>query len=273
MIIRNFIKKIFCLGESKNNIQPIVNNNIPDENLTKIERNKLPLDEFLCSKCEKIPEILDINSNTNKICFECHKHWEIPISVEEYLNALNNSSFTYLNKKCLQCEGIKKDIAEKIYFCCDCKKYLCDICIEKCHMTEKEKNYLIPIEDKKNKCNVHANETADLYCLDCEEIICKKNKSHENHATFNTSKMLNDVNRSRKIIEDKISKLFNMIRLLRLINSKGNKESKKQLKEAIENEEKRIENDVDLAIYYLKHKELEEKLSKENKGGEVLIKN
>ena len=85
--------------------------------------------------------------------------------------------------------------------------------------------------------------------------------------------MLNDVNRSRKIIEDKISKLFNMIRLLRLINSKGNKESKKQLKEAIENEEKRIENDVDLAIYYLKHKELEVRLSKENKGGEVLIKN
>ena len=34
MIIWNFIKKIFCLGESKNNIQPIVNNNIPDENLT-----------------------------------------------------------------------------------------------------------------------------------------------------------------------------------------------------------------------------------------------
>jgi hypothetical protein len=68
--------------------------------------------------------------------------------------------------------------------------------------------------------------------------------------------MLNDVNRSRKIIEGKINKLFNMIRLLRLINSKGNDDSKVLLEIAILKEEKRNENDVDLAIYYLKHKEL-----------------
>ena len=129
------------------------------------------------------------------------------------------------------------------------------------------KNYLIPIGDKKNICNDHENEIADLYCLDCEEIICKKNKSHENHTTFNTNKMLNDVNRSRKIIEGKINKLFNMIRLLRLINSKGNDDSKVLLEKAILKEEKRNENDVDLAIYYLKHKELKEKSPKEKKGG------
>ena len=271
MIIWNFIKKIFCLGESKNNIQPIVNNNIPDENLTEIKRDKLPLDEFLCSKCDKIPEILDINSNTNKICFECHKHGEIQISVEEYLNALNNSSFTYLNQKCFNCKAKPQGINTKMKFCCKCKNYVCDRCVTYSHMLHQQ--YLIPIGDKKNICNDHENEIADLYCLDCEEIICKKNKSHENHATFNTSKMLNDVNRSRKIIEDKISKLFNMIRLLRLINSKGNDDSKVLLEKAILKEEKRNKNDVDLAIYYLKHKELEEKLSKENKGGEVLIKN
>ena len=71
--------------------------------------------------------------------------------------------------------------------------------------------------------------------------------------------MLNDVNRSRKIIEDKTNKLFNMLRLLRLINSKGNDDSKVLLEKAILKEEKRNKNDVDLAIYYLKHKELKEK--------------
>ena len=76
-----------------------------------------------------------------------------------------------------------------------------------------------------------------------------------------------------EINEDKTNKLFSMLRLLRLINSKGNDDSKVLLEKAILKEEKRNENDVDLAIYYLKHKELEEKLSKENKGGEVLIKN
>ena len=35
-----------------------------------------------------------------------------------------------------------------MYFYCGCKKYLCKICVEKYH-TEEEKNYLIPIEDKK----------------------------------------------------------------------------------------------------------------------------
>jgi hypothetical protein len=63
--------------------------------------------------------------------------------------------------------------------------------------------------------------------------------------------MLNDVNRSRKIIEDKINKLFNMLRLLRLINSKGNDDSKVLLEKAILKEEKRNENDVDLAINIL----------------------
>ena len=31
----------------------------------------------------------------------------------------------------------------KNVFCCDYKKYLCDICVENRHMTEKEKSYLI----------------------------------------------------------------------------------------------------------------------------------
>ncbi len=48
-----FYHKIFCFGKTQNDIQPIENNVFSDENLTKIERNKLPLDEFLCSKCEK----------------------------------------------------------------------------------------------------------------------------------------------------------------------------------------------------------------------------
>ena len=40
----------------------------------------------------------DINSNKNKISFERHKHGEIQISVEEYLNALSKSNFIYLNQ-------------------------------------------------------------------------------------------------------------------------------------------------------------------------------
>ena len=75
-----FYQKIFYFCKTQKNIQPIENNVFSDENLTKIERNKLPF-EFLCSKYAKIPEILNINSNTNKISFECHKHGEIPISV------------------------------------------------------------------------------------------------------------------------------------------------------------------------------------------------
>ena len=63
--------------------------------------------------------------------------------------------------------------------------------------------------------------------------------------------MLNDVNRSRKIIADKTKKLFSMLRLLRLINSKGNDDSKVLLEKAILKEEKRNKNDVDLAINIL----------------------
>ena len=38
-----FFQKIFCFCKTQNDIQPIENNVFSDENLTKIERNKLPL--------------------------------------------------------------------------------------------------------------------------------------------------------------------------------------------------------------------------------------
>lgn len=274
MYIKRFFQKLFCRCTSCK-VHPFVATDIPEEDLiSKAEIKKfkrVPNDQFTCNKCGIVPEILEMHSDTGNLTLNCNKHGIKPISSTKYLNSLRKSNFTYLKLKCAECHSKPSGRETQMQFCVLCRIPLCKKCCDTTH--EEHRNYLISIGEINNICRIHKNEKAELYCLDCEEIICKMNKSHENHATFNTSKILNDVKRSRKIIVNKTNKLFSMIRLLRLINSKGNDDSKVLLEKAILKEEKRNENDVDLAIYYLKHKELEEKLSKENKGGEVLIKN
>ena len=131
MIIWNFIRGLFC-GNKGNNIIPEPKDYIKEEQLTqrkyikeeqqnegekksiedessensqennertkkKVER--LPEDQFLCSKCSAIPEILNIKSNEGKISFNCHKHENEEISVNEYINSIKTANII-LKKRC-----------------------------------------------------------------------------------------------------------------------------------------------------------------------------
>ena len=69
-------------------------------------------------------------------------------------------------------------------------------------------------------------------------------------------KLQNEVDKYRKIIVERNNKLFNMIRFYRLVLSSGNDEAKKQLEKCIKKENEYDEDDKDLAIYYLKKRNL-----------------
>ena len=147
MIIWNFIRGLFCGNKGNNNIIPEPKDYIKEEQLTqreyikeeqqnegekksiedessensqennertkkKVER--LPEDQFLCSKCSAIPEILNIKSNEGKISFNCHKHENEEISVNEYINSIKDSTYFYLNNKCKMCGGKPTGIKTKL---------------------------------------------------------------------------------------------------------------------------------------------------------------
>jgi len=277
MIIWNFFRGLFC-GNKDNNIIPEPKDYIKEEQLTEREKKKtedkitedneennqrekkkkesrLPKDQFLCNKCSAIPEILNIKSNTGKISFNCHKHEKDEISVSEYINSIKNSTYFYLNNKCQMCNRKPTGIKTEMKYCLKCKKPICMKCVTYLEMEHKEQGFLINISEKNNICSEHPYEKAETYCIDCEEVICKSDKNHPLHNIINTKNMQNETNKYRKIIKDKNKKLYSFLRFYRMVLSTRNEEAIKQLEESIKNEKNKDDNEIDLAIYYLKQKE------------------
>ena len=274
MIIWNFFRGLFCGNKSNNVIQQPLDY-IKEEQLTEREKkyigdefsedseasnqstkkkdqSRLPEDQFLCSKCSLIPEILSINSNTGKISFYCHKHEYDEMSVKAYINTIRDSNYFYLNNICQRCNRKPTGIKTKMKYCLQCKKPICMKCYPYLEMEHNEKGFLINISEKNNICSEHPYEKAETYCLDCEEIICESDKNHPLHNIINTKNMQNEAIKYRKIIKEKNKKLFSFLRFYRIVLSSGNKEAIEQLEEAIKKEKNKNEYETDLAIYYLK---------------------
>ena len=128
-------------------------------------------------------------------------------------------------------------------------------CVTYLEMEHKEQGFLINISEKNNICSEHPYEKVETYCIDCEEVICKSDKNHPLHNIINTKNMQNETNKYRKIIKDKNKKLYSFLRFYRMVLSTRNEEAIKQLEESIKNEKNKDDNEIDLAIYYLKQKE------------------
>ena len=286
MFIFKFIKKIFCKKSVNPEIEysKYIQSAIKEEELTKhfeenndlisdknsnednqseinTNRNKakkkqtrIPQDQFLCSKCSSVPEILNLHSSTGILSLHCHRHAEINLSVSDYLDILKESTFFYLNNKCKICKSKPQGMKTGMKYCLKCKEPICAKCIEQWDMEHLE--YTIPIGEKNNVCYKHPNENAEMYCQDCEEIICEDDRSHRKHNAINTEILKNDVEKYRNVIIEKNQKLFSMIRFYRLVLSSGNKEAIKQLENSIEKENEIDEYDKDLVIYYLKKNKL-----------------
>ena len=283
MFILNFVKKFFCKkkefdynqyklsaikeyeltsrenkdNKGKNDLISDTSSNgnsenqIPTEGTGRKKRqSRLPQDQFLCSECSLVPEILNISSKKSKISLYCSKHEDICITTTEYLDKLKDSTFFYLNNKCTKCNAKPQGMKTSMKYCLECNVPYCAKCTSYFHMSHLD--YMVPIGDKNNVCKRHPDEKAEIYCLDCEEIICESDKSHRFHHKINTEIMQSEVDKYRKIIVERNKKLFSMIRFYRLVLSSKNEKAIQELKKSIEKRNKLDEDDCDLAIYYLK---------------------
>ena len=246
----NLISDVSSIESNENELIPDVK-----KKKKKIRQTRMPQDQFLCSKCSSVPEILGLHSHKGEISLYCHKHEEINLTVTDYLTKLKNSDFFYLNNKCKGCNHRPQGMNTKMKYCLECNLPYCFECVKMFDYEHFVEGFMIPIGEKNDTCYKHAKEKKEIYCKDCEEIICKNDKrNHDWHHVIETDndKLQNEVDKYRKIIVEKNNKLFNMIRFYRLVLSSGNEEAKKQLEKCIKKENEYDEDDKDLAIYYLK---------------------
>ena len=158
-------------GNINDEFQIFVESNIKD--LKQII--KIPNDNYTCTECELIPEILDINYSTGEIEFNCQKHGFKKMFLKQYL--LDMSKHTYFNKKCSFCEKIQNKSPDFIFdYCLYCKKTICQDCQSKHTHVQ-----ILKLNDLDNKCLKHHNKLYEYYCFKCKKNYCKECKEHEDH--------------------------------------------------------------------------------------------
>jgi len=136
----------------------------------------IPNDQYTCSECALVPEILNIFYNTNEIEFKCQAHGIKRLPLKDYF--LQENEFIYNNLKCQICHRKKTNQIYK--YCYNCKKNLCYDC-----SIRHNKHYdIINLNDVNNKCNEHEGDCDFLiYCFTCKKNICSKvsETDHKEH--------------------------------------------------------------------------------------------
>ena len=183
------------------------NNNTSGRNIS----NKIPLDQYICPECGKVPELISFYSDNGLIQFKCKDKEHKIMKVEDYMVALNNSKFNYFNDSCSTCKKIQhKEIRNgKIFsYCYDCQKKFCPTHKNKWDEQHTElHDKMCLINQLTERCDIHFDEGKyDQYCLDCQENICKNysDKIHFKHSIKNFSDFdKNLLEESKEIIRKK----------------------------------------------------------------------
>ena len=186
------------------------NNNTSGRNIS----NKIPLDQYICPECGKVPVLISFYSDNGIIQFKCKDKEHKIMKVEDYMVALNNSKFNYFNDSCSKCKKIQlKDIRNGIFsYCYDCQKKFCPT-----HKNKRDEQHtelhdkMCLINQLTERCDIHFDEGKyDQFCLDCQENICKNysDKIHFKHSIKNFSEVdKNLLEESKEIIRKKNRRL------------------------------------------------------------------
>ena len=143
------------------------------KNITKIL--ELPNDNYSCTECDSIPEILYIDYGKGLIQFKCQTHGKKTMSLKEYL--LKMSKYVYYNEKCSICKEIQKNNTNYIFdYCLYCKLIICQKCQSK-HTHQQ----ILKLNDLDNKCRKHHNKLYEYFCGECNQNFCSLCTQHKKH--------------------------------------------------------------------------------------------
>ena len=180
------------MGASSNGKKKIFYKNL-------IEKLKLiPNDQYVCTKCNFIPEITNLDYNTGVITFKCRTHGKIKEDIRDYF--AKESNYLYINTKC---DGynetkLQKDNLSYIFNrFIENGKNLC----ENCSKGIKLKS--IKINEMNNICYLHL-EKFTKFCKKCNIHFCDKDSPNCGHNIENILNSKNEMFRKEiKMIKSK----------------------------------------------------------------------
>ena len=220
---RNEQQNIKC----ENIIQLKTEGNITKRRITSEEFNEkleIPDDQFLCPKCDKIPEILSINADNGHIELKCMNHGIFDYSIDDYFKAIKVSEYNYLNTKCKNCNKVQKNEEKLFKYCFYCKADLCEACVNKFTTEEigHHQNHLvtcIPVNKKNHRCREHPNSIFTEFCFDCQENVCLKEKNlrHIGHKVISLAFLHSEIEKCKDAIIQKNKILSNIIRFNQIL--------------------------------------------------------
>jgi len=180
----------------------------------------IPDDQFLCPKCNRVPEILGVHTDNGYIKLKCKVHGILELSVQNYYYSFRDSGFNYLNTKCSNCSSVLEKKENMFQYCYGCKKDFCPKCFNDTQVhPSNHLNSCISVNSKNNKCLTHFGEYITMFCEDCEQNVCKNeiNTKHKGHKLVNLLSLNKDYLRYRIIILEKNRILSNIIRFNNLV--------------------------------------------------------
>ena len=127
----------------------------------------IPNDQYVCTKCDSIPEIISIDYNKGIIEFKCQTHDIQKVNMSEYFE--QESKFLYYNIRCAEHKTrIQKEYLSYVFnHFIDTKKNLCENC------SKGEKSMSIKVNEINNICPIHIKKYIK-YCQKCNIHFCSQ---------------------------------------------------------------------------------------------------
>ena len=160
-------------------------------------------------------------------CPFCRKQFQMPddgikgiprnLFLEKLVELYHSSFLVKVNSKCDMCSE-EEGVRVATVYCVECDQNICELCSRLHKKTKSLKDHqvyflkdkeLIEQTRKANKsfCVRHATVLIELYCFDCDEVLCKmcQSSNHRGHKCLNVDIVRSDFKTQLRIISSKIS--------------------------------------------------------------------
>ena len=138
------------------------------------EIEKIPNDQYSCTQCGLVPEIIDIDYKSGSIKIKCPEHGEKNIYISNFFT--DELPFLYHSVKCNFTNIKQKNNKELFDFCLSCKEVGCPKCS---HRHSKHEGF-IKINEINNYCEKHFQNFVK-FCEECKKNFCSHKECKCNH--------------------------------------------------------------------------------------------
>ena len=161
------------------------------------EIGDIPNDQYTCTDCNLIPELLNIDYDNGMIEFKCPNHGNKKMEFKDYFKKELERGYHYYNNKCDIDNRKQKDNIRKVFeHCIICKKNFCHECSSK----HEHKSSLIKNNELNNKCNIHFKKYIK-YCNKCNKHFCESCTINEGSKCIVCNNLLEIIEKPEKDIE------------------------------------------------------------------------